>query len=166
MTDEATGRPANPGDAARLAELRYDFRAELDPPVEDRERFVARCRSWMVQQLRRPGSRWRCWVAERDGELLGHLWIQMLEKVPNPVDEVEQHAYLTNMYVEPEHRRGGIGDRLLEEGLHWCRRHRMGSVILWPTDESRSLYARHGFRSTPELLELSLNPSGGGSASP
>jgi hypothetical protein len=40
----------------------------------------------MVERLA-PGARWRCWVAVAEGQLVGTLWLQLLEKLPNPGDE-------------------------------------------------------------------------------
>jgi hypothetical protein len=50
---------------------------------------------------------WRCWVIEDGKQLLGHVCVQLFEKMPNPVDEPEAHAYLTNFYVV---RNCGAGD--------------------------------------------------------
>lgn len=152
-------RRAGPEDAARLAELRFRFRAAEDPVTEPREEFLRRCRSWMRSRLQASGGRWKCWVAEEAGRLRGHLWIEIVPKVPNPVDEPERHAYLTNMFVVPGSRGRGLGAALLEAALGWCRRRGVGSVFLWPTEDSRTLYGRHGFEASGPLLELEL---GGG----
>lgn len=143
-------RPATRADAPALARLRYEFRAALGPPVEPRERFVRRCTAWMRRRLA-PGSRWRCWVAERDGAVVGSVWVQLVEKIPNPVRERERHAYLTSLYVRAA-ARGGTGARLLAAALAWCRRRAVDTVVLWPTARSRSLYARHGFRPPRAIL--------------
>lgn len=50
----------------------------------------------------------------------------------------------------------GFGTRLLAAALDWCRKRGVGSVVLWPTERSRSLYGRHGFRETGNVLELAL----------
>jgi len=47
---------------------------------------------------------WRCCVADDGKRLLGHVCVQLIEKIPNPVNEPELHAYLTNFYVIPEMR--------------------------------------------------------------
>ena len=152
-------RCAVAGDAGRLAELRFEFRASVARPVEERVAFEERCGSWMAARLEE-SSRWRCWVAEEGGRIVGHLWCQLIEKVPNPAAEREWHAYITNLYVPPAARGCGIGTELLAAALGWCRdRGDIHSVILWPTEESRSLYRRFGFRGSGGLMERVLSPS-------
>ncbi len=136
--------------------MRYEFRAAQNPAVESLEAFVARCEPWMAERLD-PGSAWRCWVAEREGAIAGHLWLQVIEKIPNPAPEREQHAYITNVYVEPSGRGAGIGGKLVEAALAFCREQRVDSVILWPTDRSRPLYLGHGFVQPDDILELVLD---------
>jgi GNAT superfamily N-acetyltransferase len=150
-------RRAIPGDAVHLALLRYEFRAALNNPVEDREHFVARCTSWMAERLDE-GSTWRCWVAEAGGAIRGHLWLQLIEKIPNPVPERELHGYITNVYVQPAARGEGTGAMLLEAALAHCRAAGVDSVVLWPTERSQPLYARHGFAFPRDLMEAVLDP--------
>jgi len=149
-------RLANPGDAAELARLRYEFRAAMHSPEEDREEFIARCARWMEERLVE-GSRWRCWVAEADGAIAGHLWLQLIEKIPNPAPEREVHGYITNVYVCPEARGGGTGEALVAAAMDYCATAGVDSVILWPTERSRPLYARHGFAEPVDILEAVLD---------
>ncbi len=144
-----------PADAAELARLRYEFRSTERPATEPREAFVARATAWMRERLA-PGTPWRCFVAVRDGAINGHVWITLVDKVPNPGgDEPERHAYLTNLYVRPAER-GGTGSALLETALAWCREARVDTVILWPSERSRTLYARHGFDASRGVMVLPL----------
>jgi ribosomal protein S18 acetylase RimI-like enzyme len=149
-------RLATPADAPALARLRYEFRAVLNPAKEPEEAFVARCSAWMADRLA-PASPWRCWVYERAGDVAGHLWLQLIEKIPNPAPELEQHAYITNVYVRPGARGSGAGEALLEAALAFCKANGVDSVILWPTDRSRTLYARHGFAVRDDLMEAILD---------
>lgn len=149
-------RRAGPGDAERLARLRWEFRAAEDPPVESREAFLERCEPWMRRRLRAAGERWHCWVAEPDGRVRGHAWLHLFPKIPNPAEEAETHAYVTNMYVQPDHRGRGLGTALLGVAMTWAREQGVDSAILWPTDESRSLYRRAGFAPSDAVFELEL----------
>jgi L-amino acid N-acyltransferase YncA len=139
----ATVRRAVPGDAAALAALRWEFRAGIGAANEERDAFVRRCEAWMSTRLA-GGSPWRAWVAEADGEVVGTVWIEWMEKMPNPVDEPEVHAYVTNVYVRPE-ARGGVGSRLLAAALEECAAAGVHQAFLWPTERSRALYRRFGF---------------------
>jgi GNAT superfamily N-acetyltransferase len=145
-------RPATPADAADLARLRYEFRTELDPAVETKERFMERCTEWMTTQLA-PGGAWRCWVAESDGAVVGTVWLQRIEKLPNPVGHPGYHGYVSSVYVTADRRGAGIGSALLAACLAQCEAEGIDAVFLWPTELSRSLYQRHGFAVRDDLLE-------------
>ena len=147
-------RAASPADADRLAELRWEFRAGRAPTIEPREAFVTRCAAWMARELA-PEHAWRAWVAEGDGTIVGHVWVQTIEKIPNPVQEGERHAYLSNFYVQPS-ARGGTGARLLETALAGARADGIDRVILWPSARSITIYARHGFTHQGDVMELNV----------
>jgi GNAT superfamily N-acetyltransferase len=147
-------RLAKSSDCRALAEMRYRFRTETELATETKSRFLRRCTSWMRKRLRSGSYPWRCWVAEEDKRLLGHVCVQLIEKIPNPVNEPEFHAYLTNFYVVPEMRDHGLGKKLLNKALSWCRTRETDAVILWATLASRSLYRRCGLVEPTEILEL------------
>jgi GNAT superfamily N-acetyltransferase len=148
-------RLARSEDSRALADLRYRFRTESEPATETRSRFVRRCTSWMKKRFRSGSSPWRCWVLDDGKQLLGHVCVQLFEKIPNPVnDERELHAYITNFYVVPEARSQGLGKRLLCKALSWCRARGTDAVILWAAPGSESLYRRCGFVEPTDVFEL------------
>jgi GNAT superfamily N-acetyltransferase len=109
----------------------------------------------MRKHFRSGSSPWRCWVLDDGKELLGHVCVQLFEKVPNPVkDEPEIHAYVTNFYVIPEMRSQGFGKTLLDKALSWCRAQGTDAIILWATPGSRSLYRRCGLAEPLDIFEL------------
>lgn len=160
MTTVVHVRRGGPADAEILARLRFQFRAGLDPANEAADAFAARCAAWMRPRLAADGP-WYCWIAccggERAGEggadAIGTIWLELIEKLPNPVSEPERHAYITSLYVLPEHRGAGAGTLLLRAALDECDRRGVDAVLLWPTPRSRSLYERHGFRTGSDLVE-------------
>jgi GNAT superfamily N-acetyltransferase len=87
-------------------------------------------------------------------QLLGHVCVQLFEKMPNPVNEPEAHAYLTNFYVVPEMRGRGLGKKLLNKALSWCRAQGTDAVILWATPASKSLYRRCRLVESADIFEL------------
>jgi GNAT superfamily N-acetyltransferase len=150
-------RTAIKADAAMLARLRYDFRTRNLPGDEDRHAFLERCEAWMRERLGLQAN-WHCWIAEDNGAAVGNIWLNLIEKIPNPAPETEFHAYITNFYVLEDARGQGVGSRLLDAALRWCRERRVHAVILWPSDRSRPLYERNGFAVRDDLLELILHP--------
>jgi GNAT superfamily N-acetyltransferase len=155
---EISIRLAGPADAPTLARLRYVFRAGHDPATEAEADFLARCGGWMAARLA-SGSHWRCWVAEEAGGLVGTIWLQFIEKIPNPGAEAERHGYVSNLYVEPSRRGAGLGSMLIDTCLRYCEKEAVDAVILWPTPRSRRLYERHGFTVRGDLFERRLGPT-------
>jgi|SRR5215470_12686907 len=148
-------RRVTSSDCHALAELRYQFRAEAGSATESKSHFLRRCVLWMKKHVSSRSSPWRCWILDDGTQLLGHVCVQLFEKVPNPVNnEPELHAYVTNFYVIPEMRSQGFGKRLLDRALSWCRARGVDAVILWATPASKSLYRRCGFVTSSDLLEL------------
>lgn len=146
-------RQATPADAPALARLRYEFRASLGGALECEDEFVERCACWMAERLKGGGA-WRCWVAQSGGRIFGNVWLQLIEKIPNPTPERERHAYLTNLFVRDSERGQGVGSMLLEAALGCCEAEAVHAVILWPTQRSRPLYLRRGFKSPADMVEF------------
>jgi GNAT superfamily N-acetyltransferase len=137
-------RAAAPEDAAALARLRFAFRAEIAPPREPMDAFMIRAIPWFHRHLIDPA--WRGWVATIREAIVGHVFVQRIEKVPNPVGEAESLAYLTNFYVSPAHRGAGIGTGLLEAARADCMQDDVETIFLRPTGRSAELYLRNGYR--------------------
>ena len=148
-------RRATPADAIILASLRYEFRSAIGEAIESPEEFVVRCEGWMRDRLSND-ELWLAWIAEtqdEDGSLaIGAVWLQLIEKVPNPVIEKETHAYITNLFVLESGRDRGAGSTLLEAAIAECETRDVDTIVLWPTPRSRSLYERHGFATTNDVM--------------
>jgi GNAT superfamily N-acetyltransferase len=145
-------RPATSADAAVLARLRHEFRAASGAVEETEADFLPRCERWIRDRL--VGEGWSAWIAEHGGVPAGTVWLQWIEKIPNPIRELEWHGYITSLYVREAFRGRSLGSSLLETALGACRQRGVDAVILWPTPRSRSLYARHGFQAADDLLQL------------
>lgn len=157
MPDQVVVRPAAAGDVRELARLRYEFRAPRSSPLESEAAFISRCAAWMRPRLD-SGDAWRAWVAETSaGAIVGTAWVGLIEKLPNPGAEPEEHAYLTNVYVRADARGSGIGSALLDVAVAWCGERGVHAAILWPTARSMPLYRRHGFASPAALLERAFS---------
>ncbi|WP_205648010.1 GNAT family N-acetyltransferase [Actinomadura rubteroloni] len=150
-------RRALPADAPSLAELRWAFKQEDEgvPEPPDAAVFLRQAESWIHDRL--ADGRWSAWVAEAAGAIRGHVFLQPVERMPDPHGDTAPIGYVTNFYVAPAHRDRGIGTALLQALTDHARAGAVGTLIVWPSDRSAPLYQRSGFLAPDELLELILD---------
>ena len=157
---ETVIRRAETADAPALAALRRRFKTEDEEECagvpQDEGEFCAEFSGWLRGRLAGP---WRVWLAEADGDVCGHVFLCLVDKVPSPYPHAEALGYVTNFYVTPERRDRGIGRALLDEVTRHARDHRLDTLVVWPSERSASLYRRCGFDGPDELLELRVTPA-------
>ena len=145
-----TPRPPQPGDIGWVIErhgalyaVEYDFNEQF-------EALVAQVAGAFLAQ--HDPARERCWIAERDGERLGSVFLM------RKTDEVGK---LRLLIVEPSARGLGVGKGLVNACIDFARQAGYRKLTLWTNDvllAARGIYQAAGFRLVATAPHSAFGP--------
>lgn len=151
VTDRFDIQLASSTDAAALAALRWQFKYEDHETTAPQVSSVQDAESWLRRKI--DSGHWLVWIAMSGGEICGHVFLNHVERVPEPFAVNNPLGYVTNFYVTPSHRNLGIGTALLNALHQYTEEHTLNTLIVWPSDRSAPVYKRAGYKTPGELLE-------------
>lgn len=145
-------------DIDQLIKMRWDFTNDYsDCPIESNEYegFYLECREFLTNAIQ--SNRWYVWVADLEGQLISHVYIELIHKVPRPGRKTNRFTYMTNVYTLPEYRGKGVGSQILKKIETWSRKNEYEFIIVWPSEWSIDFYERNGYQQCKEPMELLLD---------
>jgi GNAT superfamily N-acetyltransferase len=144
--DAVTIRQATLADLPLLLQYRRAMTEEMAGADEVAvNRMVAALETYLRAAILE--GRWHSWIAEPGG--CGS--VEIVQWVPGRLDPTPRRAWIHSLYVEPSFRRRGIGRRLIQAIIAWCREQRFEWVYLHSSDQGRPLYELLGFVTSSEM---------------
>lgn len=116
-----------------------------------------------LEYLRRavPAGEYLGWLAspqDTPETIVGGAGVQLRRTLPHPAPREKpvriaygRQAIVLNVYTEPQWRRQGLAELLMQHVIGWARSAGLDTLVLHASDEGRRLYERLGFVQTNEM---------------
>lgn len=135
-------RGHRPGDIGLVTQRHGELYAREYGWDERFEAMVAGILSRYIAEFK--PARERCWIAERDGEFLGCVFLMQKDT---------DTAQLRMLLVEPAARGTGLGRTLVDECIRFAQQSGYRKMVLWTNSQlgaARHIYQSHGFQLVRE----------------
>jgi GNAT superfamily N-acetyltransferase len=151
MVSEYCIRPATRPDTSVLAYHRVAMFLDMGAIAPGDAGSLERATAEYIERAMADGT-FHAWVSEHDRLVVagGGLHLRTLMPRPGYVQQ-EPEGLIVSMWTEPDHRRRGLGARILEMILAWSAEHGIRRLTLHASDAGRPLYAKYGFHGTNEM---------------
>lgn len=150
-------RLANSGDISAISSLYqkfYDYNAKQQP-----EYYRAVGENGKYPESVISGNSGDIYVAETSDGIMGFIHVEEEKTAPFPPVVSHKFACVVDLYVEPEHRKIGIGKALLESAKVWAKDRGMEYLELFVLEENQigqNFYEREDFKPASRTLRYIL----------
>ena len=110
-----------------------DFLERFSDTEENRQKFYKRA----LSRIENP--RWRVWVAEVSGKIVGYTYAERIN---------ENYVYKRGIFVEPQSQGMGVGRALFDISLTIIKSGKVRLTVIKNNEKARTMYKAHGFVDT------------------
>lgn len=148
-------RTATVDDVPHFVRHREQMFRDMGIPAEC-DAMAAATTSWLATAI--PGGTYRGWVAMTpDGSVVAGGGLIVIPWPPGPFSMDPRCGFVFNVYTEPDHRKQGLGRRLMEAMHEWCRGEGVERVVLNASTFGQPMYAAMGYVVADEpMMRLTL----------
>jgi len=151
-------RLASYSDIEALIKMRLDFTLEYSTNLiiseSMYEEYYKETKLFLEKAIE--SKQWFIWIVEVNNEVVSHIFLELIHKVPRPGGKTNPFVYMTNVYTLPQFRSQGIGSKLLEHIKNWSKGNNYEFIIVWPSDKSIDFYKNNEYVHCIEPMELML----------
>jgi GNAT superfamily N-acetyltransferase len=90
-------------------------------------------------------------VLGANGEIAAGAGLWLVDWPPQMMDFSPYRGYVMNVFTEPEYRKRGLAQQLVQIILAWCGEHGIHTVSLHASECGRPVYDSLGFKPTNEM---------------
>lgn len=148
-------RPATIADIPHIVEHRAQMFRDMGIPAQF-EDMAAATELWLRHAL--PSHTYRGWMAVTEsGEVAAGGGLIVIPWPPGPMTMDPRCAFIFNVYTKPEHRKQGLGRRLMDAMHDWARSEGIERVVLNASVFGKPVYEAMGYVVTDEpMMRLAL----------
>lgn len=147
---ESDVRPARVADIPSIVAVWHSMRLEAGLPDKELVHDWRTLLTDLIAQHITGGSA-VVWLSERGGTLAGTALALLKDDYPYCLFQPSMYGFIGCVYTAPEFRGRGIATDLVERSADWLRTRGVTRVRLLPTNASRAIYQRIGFRPVQDL---------------
>lgn len=154
----AVARRATEADIERLIELRKHLLSGGEghyaaQSPEEENAWQTSYRSWLYENLRdNPRVLVAAAAVEEESDIVACAIGIVDERAPMKGILNGRSGWIQTVVVEPQRRRQGIAEQVMEYVLEWFREQDVGKIVLQTTPDAKRLYRKLGFEETGEDL--------------
>ena len=151
-------RPAEDSDIPYIQEL-MTMLTESDHPydmdVDMQWAYSEDGLKYIKDRINNPGE--ACFIVEQGKFVVGYCTASIKEL---PSWRLVKVAEIENVYIDENHRRNGLGKRLVETVVRWAKElnaNRIAVCVFSPNKDAIEFYSRVGFASYDLTMEMNLD---------
>ena len=150
-------RRATSVDIPEIVDLRIAFDLELagPHPAERADEHRASIEAYLRSHV--PDGRYRMWVADAAGVVVGMAGMVVIDRPPHPRSRRAPEAMVFNVMTAPAWRRRGVGRAVMEALIDDSRALGCRRLVLRASDDGSHLYAALGFSDPGNWRQLDLD---------